>query len=73
MKNVSFHGQGHAKRYYHARNFLYSGLANMELKNYRLAESNIETFLKIWEPASESLKEKKMAREALKKINKAVS
>ncbi|MBT7423161.1 MAG: hypothetical protein HN782_03035 [Candidatus Marinimicrobia bacterium] len=73
MKGISYYGQGHAKRYYHARNFLYSGLANMELKNYRLAKSNIETFLKIWQPAPESLKEKKMAREALKKINKATS
>ena len=72
MKGISYYGQGHAKRYYHARNFLYSGLANMELKKYRLAKSNIETFLKIWQPAPESLKEKKMAREALKKINKAI-
>ena len=43
------------------------------LLDYRLAKSNIETFLKIWDPAPESLKEKKMARDALKKINKAVS
>ena len=49
--------------------FLYAGLENLELENYRLAKSNLETFLKIWEPAPESLKQKKMAREALKKIN----
>ena len=59
--------------YYYPKIFLYSGLANLELKNYRLAKSNIETFLQIWEPAPESLKEKKMARDALKKINKVVS
>jgi len=59
--------------YYHPVLFLYAGLANFELDNYRLAKSNLETFLKIWEPAPESLKQKKMAREALKKINKAIS
>ena len=59
--------------YYYPKIFLYSGLANLELKNYRLAKSNIETFLQIWEPAPESLIEKKMARDALKKINKIVS
>jgi len=62
-----------SRPFYYPKAFLYSGLANLELKNYRLAKSNIETFLQIWEPAPESLKEKKMAREALKKIDKAVS
>jgi len=56
--------------YYHPVLFLYAGLANFELENYRLAKSNLETFLKIWEPAPDSLKQKKMARETLKKINK---
>ena len=36
-------------------------------------DAYLETFLKIWEPAPESLKQKKMAREALKKINKLIS
>ena len=61
------------RAYYHPVLFLYAGLANFELENYRLARSNLETFLKIWEPAPESLKQKKMAREALKKINKLIS
>ena len=72
MKNNLSNGWG-ARKLYYPKFFLYSGLANLEVKNYRQAKSNIETFLKIWEPAPESLKEKKMAREALKKINKAVS
>ena len=73
MQNVTYWGQGHMKRFYHAKNILYSGLANLELKNYRIAKSKIETFLKIWDKAPESLKDKKLARQALKKINKATS
>ena len=57
------------RAHYHPVLFLYAGLANLELENYRLARSNLETFLKIWEPAPDSLNQKKMAREALKKIN----
>jgi len=72
MKNNLSRGWG-ARKHYYPKFFLYSGLANLEIKNYRQAKSNIETFLKIWEPAPESLKEKIMAREALKKINKAIS
>jgi tetratricopeptide (TPR) repeat protein len=73
MKNVTYWGQGHMKRFYHGKNILYSGLANLELKNYRIAKSKIETFLEIWDKAPESLKDKKLARQALKKINKANS
>jgi len=73
MKNVTYWGQGHMKKFYHAKNILYSGLANLELNNYRIAQSKIETFLKIWENAPESLKDKKLAREALKKINNITS
>jgi tetratricopeptide (TPR) repeat protein len=72
MKNNLSNGWG-ARKLYYPKFFLYSGLANLEVKNYRQAKSNIETFLKIWAPAPESLKEKQMASEALKKINKAVS
>ena len=72
MKNNLSRGWG-ARKHYYPKFFLYSGLANLEIKNYRQAKSNIETFLKIWEPAPESLKEKIMAREALEKINKAIS
>ena len=61
------------RAYYHPILFLYAGLANLDLNNYRLAKSNIETFLKFWEPAPEILKQKKMAREALDRINKALS
>jgi hypothetical protein len=43
------------------------------MNNYRIAQSKIETFLKIWENAPESLKDKKLAREALKKINNITS
>jgi class 3 adenylate cyclase len=56
------------RKFFHAKLFLYAGLANLELKNYSLAKSNIETFLQIWEPAPEWLKEKKIARETLAKI-----
>ena len=72
MKNNLSNGWG-ARKLYYPKFFLYSGLANLEVKNYRQAKSNIETFLKIWEPAPKSLKEKIMAREALKKIGKATS
>ena len=71
LKN-DYNSNGGQRVYYYPKIFLYSGLANLELKNYRLAKSNIETFLQIWEPAPEFLKEKKMALDALKKINKAV-
>ena len=73
MKNVTYWGQGHMKRFYHAKNILYSGLANLELKNYRIAKSNIETFLEIWAKAPDSLKDKKLAREALEKIKNITS
>ena len=72
MKNNLSNGWG-ARKLYYPKFFLYSGLANLEVKNYRQAKSNIETFLKIWEPAPESLKEKISAREALKKIGEATS
>ena len=72
LKNYYHHAWGFRQLYY-PKTFLYSGLVNLELNNYRLAKSDIETFLLIWRPASESLKEKKMARDALKKINKALS
>tara|TARA_Y100001960_G_C14023164_1_gene516965 strand:- start:198 stop:461 length:264 start_codon:yes stop_codon:yes gene_type:complete len=72
MKNNFSSGVGSRKHFY-SKYFLYSGIANLEIKNYRQAKSNIETFLKIWEPAPESLREKQMARDALKKINKAIS
>ena len=68
MKNSYSNPFGIFRQYFHPKLFLYAGLANLELNNYRLAKSNIETFLQIWEPAPESLKEKKMAREALVKI-----
>ena len=73
MKNNTYWGQGHMKRFYHGKNILYSGLANLELKNYRIAKSKIETFLEIWDKAPESLKDKKLARQALKRIHKATS
>ena len=71
LKN-DYNSNGGQRVYYYPKIFLYSGLSNLELKNYRLAKSNIETFLQIWEPAPESLKEKKVALDALSKINKAV-
>jgi tetratricopeptide (TPR) repeat protein len=69
MKNVYSSGAGNRK-YYHPLYFLQSGLANYELKNYRLAKRNLETFLKIWEPAPETLVRKKLARKTLEKIKK---
>ena len=72
LKDFYHHGWGHRALYY-PKVFLYSGIANLELKNYRLAKSDFETFLRIWDSAPESLKEKQMARDAMKKINKAIS
>ena len=59
-----------SREYYFAKYFLYSGLANFKLKNYRLAKSNLDIFLKIYEPASENLKYKKMARDAIADMKK---
>ena len=59
-----------SRQFYYAKYFLYSGLANYKLKNYRLAKSNLDIFLKIYEPASESLKYKKMARDAISEMNR---
>ena len=67
LKEVYSSGAG-TRKYYHPLYFLQSGLANYELKNYRLAKSNLEIFLKIWEPAPETLERKKIARETLAKI-----
>ena len=61
------------RQFFYAKYFLYSGLANYKLKNYRLAKSNLDIFLKIYEPASESLKYKKMARDAILDMNKSRS
>ncbi len=72
MKNVKTNSLNFRK-WFHAKLFLHAGLENLELNNYRQAKSNLETFLKIWEPAPEALKEKKLARESLKKIAKAIS
>ena len=72
MKNVKTNSLNFRK-WFHAKLFLHAGLENLELNNYRQAKSNLETFLKIWEPAPEALKDKKLAREALKKIAKAIS
>ena len=59
-----------SREYFYPKYFLYSGLANYKLKNFRLAKSNLDIFLKIYEPASDSLKYKKMAREAIFEMNK---
>ena len=59
-----------SRQFYYAKYFLYSGLANYKLKNYRLAKSNLDIFLKIYEPASESLKYKKMARDAISEMDR---
>ena len=58
-----------SRQFYYAKYFLYSGLANYKLKNFRLAKSNLDIFLKIYEPAPETLKYKKMARDAITDIN----
>ena len=67
LKN-SYGGIFGMRKIFHSKLFLYAGLANLELKNYRQAKSNIEIFLQKWEPAPEWLKEKKIARETLAKI-----
>ena len=67
-KSYSDFSSANTRKYFHAKLFLHAGLANLELKNYRLARSNIETFLQIWEPAPEWLKDKIIAKEALEKI-----
>ena len=67
LKN-SYGGLFEMRKIFHSTLFLYAGLANLELKNYRQAKSNIEIFLQKWEPAPEWLKEKKIARETLAKI-----
>jgi len=67
IKEVYSSGAGNRKFYYPLY-FLQSGLANYELKNYRLAKSNLEIFLKIWEPAPETLERKILARKTLAKI-----
>ena len=72
LKSFYHHAWGY-RQFYYPKVFLYSGLANLELKNYRLAKSDFETFLNIWKPAPDSIKEKKMAKEALEIINKAIS
>jgi len=61
------------RQFFYAKYFLYSGLAHFKLRNYRLAKSNLDIFLKIYEPASESLKYKKMAREAISEISRLQS
>ena len=61
------------RQHYHPLYFLQSGLANFELENYRLAKSNLETFLKIWSPASDSLEHKILARNTIAKIEKVIS
>ena len=72
LKDFYHHAWGYRSLFY-PKVFLYSGMANLELKNYRLAKSDFETFLRIWDSAPESLKEKQMARDAMEKINKAIS
>jgi len=67
-KSYSDFSSANTRKYFHAKLFLHAGLANLELKNYRLARSNIETFLQIWEPAPEWLKDKIIAKETLEKI-----
>ena len=70
MKIMTHQTAPWSREYYYAKYFLYSGLANYKLKNYRLAKSNLDIFLKIYEPASENLKYKKMAREAIADMKK---
>jgi adenylate cyclase len=67
MKESYASGVGYRK-YYHPLLYLQSGLANYELENYRLAKSNLEIFLNIWEPAPETLERKILARKTLEKI-----
>ena len=61
------------RQQYHPLYFLQSGLANFELENYRLAKSNLETFLNIWSPASDSLEYKILAKKTISKIKKEIS
>jgi len=72
LKN-SYGGAFGMRKYFHPILFLYAGLANLELKNYHQAKANIETFLKKWESTPEWVNYKKMARDAIKKIEKEVS
>ena len=70
IKKMTHQTYPRARQFYYAKYFLYSGLANYKLKNYRLAKSNLDIFLKIYEPASESIRYKKMARDAISEMNK---
>ena len=70
MKIMTHQTTPWSREYYYAKYFLYSGLANYKLKNYRLAKSNLDIFLNIYEPASENLKYKKMARDAIADMKK---
>ena len=70
MKIITYQTSPWSREYYFAKYFLYSGLANYKLKNYRLAKSNLDIFLNIYEPASENLKYKKMARDAIADMKK---
>ena len=70
MKKMTHQTTPWSREYYFAKYFLYSGLANYKLKNYRLAKSNLDIFLNIYEPASENLKYKKMARDAIADMKK---
>ena len=69
LKKMTHQTYPRSRQFYYAKYFLYSGLANFKLSNYRLAKSNLEIFLKIYEPASNNLRYKKMAREAIEEIN----
>ena len=73
IKKMTHNTYPRTRQFFYAKYFLYSGLANYKLKNYRLAKSNLDIFLKIYEPASESLKYKKMARDAILDMNKSRS
>ena len=73
IKKMTHNTYPRTRQFFYAKYFLYSGVANYKLKNYRLAKSNLDIFLKIYEPASESLKYKKMARDAILDMNKSRS
>jgi len=70
LKKMTHQTYPRSRQFYYAKYFLYSGLANYKLKNFRLAKSNLDIFLKIYEPASENLKYKKMARDAIADMKK---
>ena len=70
LKKMTHQSFPKSRQFFYAKYFLYSGLANYKLKNYRLAKSNLDIFLKIYEPAPESLKYKKMARDAIADMKK---